>query len=262
MKLLPNRIKPTYGVSHFFHQLLQIVLPAVLFILLQSQQNFAALAFVVVILSKWRMFAIRPRFWPATVRANAVDIMVGLSVVLCMIHAGSLSVRLGFAVLYALWLLFVKPATGIFMTSLQAFIGQFAALFALYAVWTAGPVWALTALTGLICYLAARHFFESFEEPYTKLLSYIWGYFGAAIGWLLSHVLVSYQLGANSDVAYNLAQPVLFLSIMGYGIGVLYYLEHFDRLSKLVKRQTLFVVIIVAVALLVSLYLETNHLIA
>ena len=72
---------------------------------------------------------------------------------------------------------------------------------------------------------------------------------------------MSYLVGGSGS-AFNVSQPVLFLSIMGYGIAVLYYLEHFDRLSRLVKRQTMFVVIVVALALLVSLYLETNHLIA
>ena len=259
MRVLARKLKPANGVSHFFHLLLQVVLPVLLYILVQN--NFIPVAFLIVILSKWRMFAVRPRFWPANIRANAVDIMVGISTVLFMTHTTSTLARLGIAVLYAGWLVFIKPATGIFMTSMQAFIGQFVALLALYASWTAGPVFGLTALTGLICYLAARHFFESFDEPYTKLLSYIWGYFGAALAWLLSRLLVSYLVGGSGS-AFNVSQPVLFLSIMGYGIAVLYYLEHFDRLSRLVKRQTMFVVIVVALALLVSLYLETNHLIA
>lgn len=121
--------------------------------------NFASLAFLVVILSKWRMFAVQPRFWAANIRANAIDLMVGLSTIVFMTNSGSFTAQIGWAVLYAIWLIFIKPGTSITMVTLQAFLGQLAALMALYLNWDNGPVWGLTLLTGLFCFLAARHFF-------------------------------------------------------------------------------------------------------
>ena len=70
------------------------------------------------------MFAVRPRFWPAIIRANAVDIMVGLSAVLFMANSTSGYLQLLWAVLYAVWLLVIKPATGTFMVATQAMVGQ------------------------------------------------------------------------------------------------------------------------------------------
>jgi hypothetical protein len=187
------------------------------------------------------MFAVRPRFWPANVRANAVDLMVGMSLVLFMSHSDSLALQLTWTVAYVFWLLVLKPGVGLTTVSAQAFIGQLLALMALYLVWDAGPLYGLTAMTGLICFLAARHFFDSFDEPYARLLSYVWGYFGAALAWLLGHWLLFYR---------GLAQPTLLLSTLGYGLAVLYYLDHTDRLSKGVRRQFIFIMIAIVLVVL------------
>lgn len=203
--------------------------------------DFAAIALALVILSKWRIFAVRPRFWAANIRANAVDLMVGISIVLFMTHSGSLIIQAFWTVMYALWLLFIKPRRETFMIMMQAFIAQFVALSALYLVWTDGPAIGLTLGTGLICFLSARHFFDCFDEPYARMLSYVWGYFGAALGWLLSHWLLFYLV---------IAQPTLLLSTIGYGLAVLYYLDHTDRLSKGVRQQFIFVMLAIVVVVL------------
>jgi hypothetical protein len=221
------------------HLVLQVVLPVLVFILVRL--SFVQLALSIIVLSKWRMFAVRPRFWPANVRANAVDLMVGMSLVLFMSHSDSLALQLTWTVAYVFWLLVLKPGVGLTTVSAQAFIGQLLALMALYLVWDAGPLYGLTAMTGLICFLAARHFFDSFDEPYARLLSYVWGYFGAALAWLLGHWLLFYR---------GLAQPTLLLSTLGYGLAVLYYLDHTDRLSKGVRRQFIFIMIAIVLVVL------------
>jgi hypothetical protein len=232
MRLLINKLKPASGLAHFIHLVLLFVLPIVVFILVRLE--FVLLAALVVVLAKWRIFAVRPRFWPANIRANAIDLMVGLSVVVMMANSNSLGVQALWALLYMVWLLVVKPGNSIAMVTLQACLGQLAALTALYSVWTDGPVFGLTLLTGLFCFLAARHFFDTFDEPYARLLSYVWGYLGAALAWLLSHWLLYY---------HGLAQPTLLLSTLGYGLAVLYYLDHSQKLSKAIRRQFIFIML-------------------
>lgn len=238
MRLILRNLKPASGIAHFLHLGLVLVLPIVVFVLVRL--GFVQLALSVIVLSKWRMFAVRPRFWVSNIRANGVDLMVGLSITLFMLHSGSLLLQVMWAVLYAVWLLFIKPASSVPMVTIQAFIGQLVALSALYLTWANGPVYGLTLFTGLFCYLAARHFFDAFDEPYARMLAHVWGYFGAALAWLLSHWLLFYR---------QLAQPTLLLSTLGYGLAVLYYLDHTDRLSKGVRRQ--FVFIMVAIVLVV-----------
>lgn len=239
MRLLLQKLKPASGISHFLHLGLVLVLPAAVFILVQL--HFAQVAFSVVVLSKWRMFAVRPRFWAANVRANAVDLMVGLSIVVFIHGTGSYIFQLMFAVIYAVWLLAIKPKSGIFMITVQAFLAQLAALTALYFAWADKPIAVLTLATGLFCFLAARHFLDTFDEPYAKMLSYVWGYFGAALAWLLSHWLLFY---------HGLSLVTLLLSTLGYGMAVLYYLDHNDRLSKPVRRQFIFIMLAIVLVVL------------
>jgi len=238
MRSTLRNLKPASGISHFLHLGLVLVLPVVVFVLVRL--NFVQLALSIIVLSKWRMFAVRPRFWAANVRANAIDLMVGLSIVLFMTHS-SLLLQAVWAVLYGVWLLAIKPGSSVTLVTSQAFIGQFTALSALYLIWADGPVYGLTLLSGVFCYMAARHFLDAFDEPYAKMLAYVWGYFGAALTWLLSHWLLLYK---------GIAQPTLLLSTVGYGMAVLYYLDHNDRLGKGVRRQFIFIMVAIVLVVL------------
>ena len=248
MRLIPRSIKPTSGLAHILHLLLVLVLPVAVFILVTLDPDFVKVALALIVLSKWRMFAVRPRFWAANVRANGVDLMVGLSIVLFMANSDSLLIKVSWTLAYAIWLLFIKPGNTIFKVTMQAFLGQFAALSALYLTWDNGPTWGLAFLSGLFCFLAARHFLDAFDEPYARMLSYIWGYFGAALAWLLSHWLLFYGV---------LAQPTLLLSTLGYGLAILYYLDHNDRLSIGLRRQ--FIFIMVAIVLVVLIFSDWGN---
>lgn len=239
-----RRLKPTRGVSALVHNSLLAILPLIIFALVRLNENeFTQLALILIVLSKWRMFAVRPRFWPANIRANSVDLMVGISIVLFMTHTASAVTQLAWALAYGVWLIRIKPATGTFMISLQAGIGQLFALSALFLTWSDGPIYGITLLTGTICYLAARHFYDAFDESYSRLLSYLWGYFGAALAWLLGHWLLYY--GA-------FAQPTVLLTVLGYGIGGIYYWDHQDKLTKGAQRQ--FVVVMLAVVFIVLIF--------
>lgn len=238
MRPILRLIRPASGVASYLHLLLVVVLPALTLILVRL--NFVQLALSVVVLSKWRMFAVKPRFWAANVRANAVDMMVGVSLVLFMTHAGLL-LQLIWAGAYIVWLLLIKPRSDALAVTTQAFIGQLVALSALYMIWGGGPVYGLTVFTGLFCFLAARHFLDVFEEPYARMLAYIWGYFGAALAWLLSHWLLFYK---------GVSQPTLLLSTLGYGLAVLYYLDHNNKLSKGLRRQFIFIMLAIVVVVL------------
>ena len=241
IKLLTSRLKPTSGFSHLLHIGLLVLLPVVVFVLVRLGDTFIKLAYAVVLLSKWRMFAVRPRFWPAIIRANSIDIIVGLSIVLFMTHATSQWYQLLWTVLYAVWLVAIKPRSTMNMTALQAGIGQLFGLMAIYVAWAASPLWVVVLATGTVCTLAARHFFDTFDEPYAKLLSYMWGYFGAALAWLLGHWLLFYSF---------VAQPTLMLTVIGFGLAGLYYFDHTEKLSPLLRRQFIFIMLAIILVIL------------
>lgn len=265
---LGRKIKPASGFSSVLHMLYQIALPVIILLLARLQIGLW-LPILVIMLSKWRIFAVRTRFWPANLRANSVDIMVGISLVLFMYQSESFGLQIFWAAIYAFWLLFVKPRSGMLFVSLQAAIGQLCGLTALFVAtgqstglqfgpldWATVPTGFLVIMTGLICYLAARHFFDSFNEPYARMLSYVWGYFGAALLWVLGHMLVVYPKPDGL-----VAMPTLLLSAIGYSLAAIYYLEHFDRLSTLLKREMLYLGGAIVIILLISLFFEGANLI-
>lgn len=239
MKQLAHKLKPSRGFSHSLYLLLNVLLPVLVFGLVRA--DFVTVALVVILLSKWRMFAVRPRFWLANIRANAVDLMVGLSALALIAGTDTNWLRFAYVGIWAVWLLFIKPRNDILWVSLQAFLGQAVALTALFSAFDHASLSTLVLATGFICFFSAHHFFYSFEEQHIRLLAYMWAYFGAALAWILGHWLIFY---------YSVvAQPTLIVVTMAFSLGTLYYLDHFDRLSQLVRRQILFILVTILVVI-------------
>lgn len=240
MPSVVSKIKPRSGFSHLLHIVLVAVLPALLFVFVRIELE--AVAFALVLMSKWRMFAVRPRHWPANVRANSVDLIVGLSALIFMANTGAAAWQLFWAGYYAVWLLLLKPRSDLLSISAQAAVAQVSGLMAVFLNWSDASLGVLVVLAWIVCYSAARHFFISFEEPYTSLFSHTWGYFGAALTWLLGHWLLFYG---------SLAQATLLIGVLGYGLAGLYYLDQRDKLSVFVRRQFVFIMMAIVVIVLV-----------
>ncbi len=66
---------------------------------------------ILVIISKWRVFAVNHRYWLLNIRSSLVDFIVGISFVLLAYAAGTtlLPVHFLLMALYALWLIVIKP---------------------------------------------------------------------------------------------------------------------------------------------------------
>jgi hypothetical protein len=230
------KIRPVEGFAKIAHILLTLLIPIGVLILVRL--NFYQLAFSLVLLSKWRMVSVKPRFWAANIRANSIDILVGLSIVSFMIRTSNISIQLFWGLMYALWMIYLKPGSTLRLVSIQAFTGMALSLSAVYMSWGGSSLFRLTLVSGFICFFAARHFFDAFDEPYSRLLSYTWGYFGAAISWLLAHLLIYYGF---------LAMPALLIGSLGYGLGTLYYLDHKSKVTKIIKQQIVFIMIALVV---------------
>jgi hypothetical protein len=242
MRPLLNKIKPASGFSRLAHVGSNLVLALLVFVLVRI--DFTQLALALILLSKWRMFAVRPRFWPTNIRANAIDIIVSVSLLVFMVQSDTQLMQLLWAAAYAVWLLAIKPASGPLMVSVQAMMGLLFGLSAVFVEWGDGALYWLVLSCALACYMAARHFFDSFDEPYAKLLSFLWAYFAAALTWVLGHWLLFYGV---------IAQPTLLLVAVGYGLAALYYLDHHDKLSKLVRAEIIATTCAIVVAVTVSL---------
>lgn len=244
MRQLFESFKPSRGFGHIVYLALNVLLPVLVLLLVKAELT--TVAFAVILLSKWRMFAVQPRFWLANIRANAVDILVGLSILAFMIGTATDLTRIVYALAWAVWLVGVKPKTSPLWVSMQAFIGQALGLMAIFSVWSRASLVVLVLAVGITCFFAAHHFFYSFDEPYIRLLAYVYAYFAAGITWVLGHWLMYHSF---------MAQPTLLLLSISFGLGTLYYLDHFDRLSSLIRKEVIFmmstIVFILAGTLLV-----------
>ena len=219
-------LRPQSGVS----QVIYIVLTAGLrlLVLFFVRLDLAAIAAVFVLLSKWRMFAMRPRYWLPNLRANSVDIFVGLSVVVFMAGTNVLLVQIVWALFYLFWVLWLKPKSNQAPVMVQALIAQLLTLVAFYQASPDHSIVTGVLAAWLISYLSARHFFGAFEEPYTIQISAIWGWFAASITWVLEHWAIIYV---------TIPQVALIITLVGYMLALLYYLHANNRLRNSVKHQ-------------------------
>lgn len=240
MRALPTKYKPILGFSHFLHIALLLLLPVLLYVLVRV--DFVQIAIGLVLISKWRMFAVRPRYWIANLRSNASDIFVGLSIVVFMTHTDVASWQIFWAAFYAIWLVYIKPGSNHVLTWAQAVIGQTMALIALFMAWKDVPVLGLIVAVWAICYATARHFFTSYDESHSTLYAYAWAYFAAGMMWVLGHWLIFFGL---------VPQIALLLSVIALGFSALYYLEESERLSVLWRRQFMFIMAAIIVIILV-----------
>jgi hypothetical protein len=188
------------------------------------------------------MFAVKARHWPAIIRANSVDMFVGVSVVIFMVSTDTMSLQLFWAAMYAVWLLVIKPQSGPLWVGVQALLGQMLSLIAIFYYFSESSTTILVLLTWGVTYLCARHFMTAFDESMSRATSYVWAFFCAGIAWLSGHWLIFYG---------PIAQPSLLLSVLAYGLAAMYYLEHKDRLTTNIKRQFIAVMFMVVIFLIV-----------
>jgi len=235
-----KKVRPASGFSSIFHAILTLALPLLVYVFVRI--NITQLAVLVVLLAKWRVIAVRPRHWPAYLRANAVDIIVGLSFVVFMTQTSSMTWQLIWTACYIAWSLIIKPINTVLGMSVQAILGQTLGLMALYAEWGGQPLFVLILATWAITYFCARHFFSAFDDGYGKFLGDYWAFFAGSLAWILGHWLLYYGV---------VAQPTLLLTVLSFGLGSMYYLNSNDKLSSLVRRQIVFVMMAIVVVVIV-----------
>ena len=85
------------------------------------------LGILLVLMSKWRIFAVRRRYLWLNIKSNLVDLIVGLSIVILTYFAGSTLMPVDFVLMgiYIIWLLFIKPLSSETATLAQSLIAVF-----------------------------------------------------------------------------------------------------------------------------------------
>ena len=220
-------IKRRSFLSEVVYITLNIGLAVILMFIIRSTGSLW-MAFAMVLLSQWRVFAVRPRFWFAHIQANLLGTIVSISFVVFLYVVNTanvssleiLSTQIFLSLLYIIWLVFIKPQSKRVYIIIQASIALFSGITAIYYMsysWVASPVVALVWLVG---YSTARHILSNYnEESHTTLLSIIWGLMFAEIGWLAYHWVIAYRLPLASTLLLpQISIIVLCFGFLGYKI--------------------------------------------
>lgn len=181
-------------LSEAIYVALNIILAvAVLVVIIVTNSIWLALAFV--LLSKWRVLAVRPRYWAANIQANMVDLIVSCSFVVFLMSAVDyFPIQLVLTTLYIGWLLLLKPRSKRSLVVAQAGVALFAGVSALMIVSYTWPVSIVVLFMWLIGYATTHHVLMAYEESYRVFLSLVWGLFVAEIGWLSYHWTIAYAI--------------------------------------------------------------------
>ena len=191
------------------------------------------LAIALILLSKWRVFAVRSRYWFANIQTNLVDVIVGVSVVGYMngvVSSTTLTSLQQWGLLgvltaaYIVWLVLIKPRSSRVYMAAQAGVALFMGTSVLYAVSYDWPAFAVVIVMWIIGYAAARHILSSYEETYLLPLSLVGATVMAEIGWVAFHWTVGYLLpGIAGTYVPQIAIIVLLLGFGGYKVYDSFY---------------------------------------
>ncbi len=234
MDFLKTKRRRKSLASNILYIGLNLALPVLIVVLVRTTGSIV-LPVILVILSKWRALAVRPRYWLANLQANLVDLIVGLSVVSSVGAVGAANATDGqilffqilIALFYAVWLLIIKPRSKRSFVIAQGGIALFLGTATTFAFLSYSmPSFVIVLIMWAIGYLSARHILSSYDEDQITLLSFTWGFFVAEISWLAYHWTIAYPLPWLNFV--QIPQVAILISLFAF-VTLTFYNSHYKH---------------------------------
>ncbi|MDK2899393.1 MAG: hypothetical protein PWQ10_580 [Patescibacteria group bacterium] len=231
---------------------------AIMLLVLVKVTNSILPAFVLVLLSKWRVLAVRWRFWAANIQANLVSIIVDFGFIIFLYNSNltgadnlqNFIFQIILVILYACWLLLLRPSSKRKYIAAQAAVALFVGITSIYIISYNWPAFLVVSSVWVVGYATARHVLSSYDEDHVILLSLAWGLFLAEIGWLVYHWTIAYRLPIVTNLL--LPQASIIISCLGFLVYKTYdsYFHHSKvRLGDIIL-PLLFTVSIIGVLVL------------
>lgn len=248
-------------LSNSIYVLLNLLLAVALFFLVITLES-PVPAFLLVILSKWRVLAVRPRYWLSNIQANLVDFTVGLGFVTLLYSLNqplqqTFFLQIALTVLYAIWLIVLKPKSTKKSIVLQASVALVVGITALFSMSHLWPVSVVTLLTALIGYVTARHVLAQYDEDQLQLLSLMWALIIAELGWIAYHWTIAYTIPIVNFSIPQVVIVVMCVALIAYKVYDSYATHKRVRVND-VLIPTLFSISIIAVLLFLFNYVKTG----
>ena len=158
---------------------------------------------ILILLSKWRTIAVRPRYWWTNFLGSLTDLFFGLAIVVLMWQAGvaglannveAWPIQICLGVIYAVWMIWIKPMHKHVWVTIQSGLSQFFALTALFSIAHILPAGVVVLLSFTVAFASARQFLGLYEEKSKTLLAMIWGLMIAMLAFAAWHWTVAYQI--------------------------------------------------------------------
>ncbi len=174
-----------------------------------------ALGIILVLMSKWRVFAVRKRYIWINIKSNLVDLIVGLSVVMLSYFAGSsfLPVHLILMLIYVVWLLFIKPMSSEGANLAQSLIAVFLGISASTIMTAELDATIAILMAFLIGYAASRHVLVQTESENFVLTTLASGLVFAEIACLCHSWAIVYSFG---ETGITVPQSAIILTIFAF----------------------------------------------
>ena len=213
-------------ISHISYVLLNIAL-AILAVLVTVISGSWIFGVLLVFFSKWRVFAVRPRYWWPGIKSNLVDLIVGTSIVFLTYFAwdnfnsASLAnpIYLILTIVFILWLVFLKPRSDEKSTEWQALIAIFLGSFVITLIATGeifGSIFT-TIATFIVSFFAIRHVLVQTDayQP-TTLINFSFALVMAELAWIGYHWTRVYNISLDIIPTFQLPQIAIVETILAF----------------------------------------------
>ncbi len=173
------------------------------------------LGIILVLVSKWRIFAVRSRYLWLNIKSNLVDLIVGISVVMLAYYSGTSLAPVHFilAGFYTIWLLFIKPLSSENATLAQSLIAVFLGISATTIMTSMANSLAASAAAFVVGYAASRHVLAQTNDQDFTLTTLICGLVFAEVTWLCFSWSIIYTFGATG---IRIPQAAIILTIFAF----------------------------------------------
>ena len=151
-------------------------------------------AFALVVISKWRVIAVRPRYWWANILSNLPDALFGLGIIAVAWGSRDVAIQVLLVIVYLAWLTVIKPGHKRHMIMIQAGMSQFVAMWALFSFAYMLPLSVVIVIMFIIGISSARHTLSAYDEGDRGLLSMAWGFLLAQLGFVAWHWTIAYSV--------------------------------------------------------------------
>ena len=170
---------------------------------------------ILVLVSKWRVFAVRSRYIWLNIKSNLVDLIVGISIVLLTYYAGNTLLPVDFLLMafYIIWLTIIKPQSNETATLVQSLSAVFLGMSTVTFIASGQNPLLTILLAFLVGYSASRHVLSQTSSNDFTLTTLVCGLVFAEIAWLCQSWAIIYTFGASG---IRIPQVAIIMTIFAF----------------------------------------------